>query len=146
MASLDSFKCRKTLTVGAKTYEIFSLKSAEKHGLAGSVRFIANGAVSNQVFGTPFGNAGRNILRDYHLNTTNIAIFKTTNISERVHVQFHVDFINAFNHPNFGLANLNGIDPFIDDAGLAQEFTGFANPAVQDGGIRSIRFGLKLQF
>ncbi|HVM75414.1 MAG TPA: TonB-dependent receptor [Candidatus Saccharimonadales bacterium] len=113
---------------------------------AGSVRFIANGAVSNQVFGTPFGNAGRNILRDYHLNTTNIAIFKTTNISERFRVQFHVDFINAFNHPNFGLANLNGIDPFIDDAGLAQEFTGFANPTVQDGGIRSIRFGLKLQF
>jgi aconitate hydratase len=35
MASLDSFKCRKKLTVGAKTYEYFSLKSAEKHGLAG---------------------------------------------------------------------------------------------------------------
>jgi aconitate hydratase len=35
MVSLDSFKCRKKLTVGAKTYEYFSLKSAEKHGLAG---------------------------------------------------------------------------------------------------------------
>ena len=35
MASLDSFKCRRTLTVGAKTYEIYSLKSAEKNGLAG---------------------------------------------------------------------------------------------------------------
>ena len=35
MASLDSFKSRKKLTVGAKTYEYFSLKSAEKHGLAG---------------------------------------------------------------------------------------------------------------
>ena len=35
MASLDSFKCRKTLTVGAKTYEIYSLKAAEKNGLAG---------------------------------------------------------------------------------------------------------------
>ncbi len=35
MASLDSFKCRKTLTVGVKTYEIYSLKSAEKNGLAG---------------------------------------------------------------------------------------------------------------
>ena len=38
MASLDSFKCRKTLTVGAKTYEIYSLKSAEKNGLAGVSR------------------------------------------------------------------------------------------------------------
>ncbi len=35
MASLDSFKCRKTLTVGRKTYHYFSLKSAEKNGLAG---------------------------------------------------------------------------------------------------------------
>jgi aconitate hydratase len=35
MASLDSFKCRKKLTVGAKTYEYFSLKAAEKRGLAG---------------------------------------------------------------------------------------------------------------
>ena len=35
MASLDSFKCRKKLTVGAKTYHYFSLKAAEKNGLEG---------------------------------------------------------------------------------------------------------------
>jgi aconitate hydratase len=35
MASLDSFKCRKTLTVGTKKYVYYSLKSAEKNGLAG---------------------------------------------------------------------------------------------------------------
>ena len=35
MASLDSFKCRKSLKVGAKTYEYYSLKAAERHGLAG---------------------------------------------------------------------------------------------------------------
>ena len=33
--SLDSFKCRKTLTVGSKTYHYFSLKVAEKNGLKG---------------------------------------------------------------------------------------------------------------
>ena len=113
---------------------------------SGAVRFIANGAVANQVFGTPFGNAGRNILRDFHVNTANIAIFKSTNITERFRLQFHADFLNAFNHPNYGLSNGSGIDPFIDDAGLASEFTGFANPYVQAGGIRSIRFGLKLSF
>ena len=31
----DSFKCRKTLTAGGKTYECFSLPDAEKNGLAG---------------------------------------------------------------------------------------------------------------
>ena len=35
MASLNSFKSRKTLAVGAKTYEYFSLKAAEKNGLPG---------------------------------------------------------------------------------------------------------------
>ncbi|MFZ4530978.1 MAG: aconitate hydratase AcnA [Alsobacter sp.] len=33
--SLDSFKARKKLKVGAKTYTYFSLKAAEKHGLSG---------------------------------------------------------------------------------------------------------------
>ena len=35
MASLDSFKCRKSFKVGAKSYDYFSLKAAERHGLAG---------------------------------------------------------------------------------------------------------------
>jgi hypothetical protein len=111
------------------------------------VRFIANTAMANSIFGTPFGNVGRNVLRDFHTNQINIGIFKTTNITERVRVQFHADFINALNHPNY-----QSIDPFIDDAGLNSEFTGFANPYVQNGGIpglnvgRSIRFGLKLAF
>jgi aconitate hydratase len=33
--SLDSFKCRKTLSVGAKTYVYYSLPEAEKNGLKG---------------------------------------------------------------------------------------------------------------
>ena len=38
MASLDSFKARKKLVVGAKTYFYYSLKAAEKNGLAGVSR------------------------------------------------------------------------------------------------------------
>src|SRR5437667_10240271 len=37
-ASPDTFKCRKTLKVGAKAYEYFSLPDAEKNGLAGISR------------------------------------------------------------------------------------------------------------
>ncbi len=36
--SLDSFKCKKTLTVGSKSYEYFSLPDAEKNGLPGISR------------------------------------------------------------------------------------------------------------
>ena len=35
MTSLDSFKARRTLTVGSKTYDYFSLPGAEANGLAG---------------------------------------------------------------------------------------------------------------
>src|SRR5437867_11077963 len=35
MTSLDSFKCRKTLKVGSKTYVYYSLPTAEKNGLKG---------------------------------------------------------------------------------------------------------------
>src|SRR3954465_5464132 len=35
MQSLDSFKCRKTLKVGSKSYVYFSLTAAEKNGLKG---------------------------------------------------------------------------------------------------------------
>ena len=35
MTSLDSFKSRKTLKVGAKTYVYYSLPTAEKNGLKG---------------------------------------------------------------------------------------------------------------
>ena len=38
MTSLDSFKCRKTLKVGAKTYAYYSLPIAEQHGLRGIAR------------------------------------------------------------------------------------------------------------
>jgi len=38
MISIDSFKSRKKLVVGAKTYFYYSLKAAEKNGLAGVSR------------------------------------------------------------------------------------------------------------
>src|ERR1700716_1436261 len=38
MTSLDSFKCRKTLKVGGKTYVYYSLPAAEKNGLTGISR------------------------------------------------------------------------------------------------------------
>ena len=38
MPSLDSFKSRRQLTVGDRTYTYFSLKHAEKNGLGGILR------------------------------------------------------------------------------------------------------------
>ncbi len=118
---------------------------------AKQVRFIANTPIANEVFGTPFGDAGRNIVRNFHTNILNLAIFKTVNISEKYRLQFHADFTNAFNHSNYGSVVGEGIDPFIDDAGVKSEGLGFANPYVQNGGTlnngtRQIRIGAKFFF
>jgi hypothetical protein len=111
------------------------------------VHFIANGAEADAIKRTPFGDARRNSLRDAKTNTTNLEFSKTVKIGERVNVKWHMSMVNAFNHPNYGTGTgVADIDPFIEDAGLTDEQTGFANPKLFSGGHRTIRFGLKISF
>jgi hypothetical protein len=105
------------------------------------VRFIANGGEADSIFGTPFGNAGRNTLKEDKTNVANLTIFKNLKAGERTTVQFHTTMTNAFNHRNF-----SGINPFIENAGNPGFFTGFANNNLQNGGGRTIYFGLKVIF
>jgi len=111
------------------------------------VRFIANTPTANTAFNTPFGNVSRNAVRDAWSNICNLQFFKTVNVRENFKVQWHMSMINAFNHPNF-----SSVDPFLEDAGLSSEGTGFGVPSVTTGGLigqvgtpgRIIRFGMKL--
>lgn len=120
---------------------------AEKVVTNKDVRFIANTPTANTVFGTPFGNVARNYARDAWSNIANLQFFKTIKVKEHFQVQWHMSMINAFNHPNF-----SSVDPFLDDAGLSSEGTGFGIPALTSGGLttqvgspgRIIRFGIKL--
>lgn len=107
-----------------------------------NVRFIVNGLEADTIYGTPFGNVGRNTLRGWKTNNVNLSLIKNIKFWERVSLQLHLDAQNAFNHlqPN------GGIDPFLDDAGLASLETGFANDAVQPSSARVIRTGLILTF
>jgi len=105
------------------------------------VRFIVNGYEADQINGTPFGNVGRNTLRDAGTNNVNLGIYKTVKFWERASVEWHMTFLNAFNHPQY-----SSVDAFVDDAGYQQEGTGFADPSLTSGGIRSIKFGLRILF
>lgn len=118
-----------------------NVNGAEVGVNANDVRYIVNGLEANLVFGSPFGDAGRNTLRNYHINTANFSLFKVTRFGERAAVRWHMTMTNVFNHPNF-----SSVDPFIDDAGFTDEGTGFANVRLFDGGNRSIRFGLRISF
>lgn len=113
------------------------------------VRFIANTDQAVATFGTPFGNVGRNTVRDAWSNIGNFSLSKTVKVRENFKVVWHMTMLNAFNHPNF-----SSVDPFIDDAGLTDEATGFGVPSLTTGGLvnavgspgRSIRFGFTLRW
>jgi len=119
------------------------------------VKYILNGGVAQTVFGTPWGNVGRNQVRDAITNSANLQVSKNVKIGERVNLTWHMSMVNAFNHPNYGYdlagadpsSTFGGVDPFLDvDAGLVGLGTGFGNPKVFDGGHRTIRFGLRASF
>jgi carboxypeptidase family protein len=115
------------------------------------VRFIANTPTANTQFNTPFGNVARNSVRDAWTNIGSFSLFKTVNVRENFKVVWHMSMQNVFNHPNYF-----SIDPFLDDAGLHSESTGFADPKVFSGGLQSggavgnpgrkIAFGLTLRW
>ena len=108
---------------------------------ANQAHFIANTYESQVANGTPYGNAGRNTLRDARTNSANFQVAKSVNWGERVRIIWHMSMVNAFNHPNYA-----SIDPFVEDVGYVGAYTGFADPKVQNGGNRTIRFGMKVTF
>jgi len=116
---------------------------------ASQEHYILNAYQAQVVNGTPYGNAPRNSLRDFHLNSANFQLMKTSNLGERVRLNWHMSMTNVFNHPNFG-SIYPGIDPDVEDAGLiglgGVGGIGFGNLSVQNGGNRVIAFGLKVSY
>jgi Carboxypeptidase regulatory-like domain/TonB-dependent Receptor Plug Domain len=114
-----------------------------------------------------FGNLGRNALRAPAFKELNFSIYKKTALTERVNLQFNVDFFNLFNHPNFSNPNLpnfitdpatNGLDAL--GRGVATNSTtgtsflpltatgdvGIGNPFLGGGGPRGVQFSAKITF
>jgi hypothetical protein len=100
------------------------------------VRFIINSQTSQSVFGTPFGNAPRNVVANAITNLGSFAIMKNFKLGEHTSFEFRSTLLNAFNHPNF-----TSVDPFVDDAGLHGAFNGFGDVTQTPSISRRIIFG-----
>jgi len=94
------------------------------------VRYIANTAVAESVFGTPFGNAPRNVGRDAPLNYVNLSVVKNIKFNERASFEFRFTALNALNHANFATVN-----PFIENAGNPNFGQAFAVPQLTGDSI-----------
>ena len=123
---------------------------------------------SNCIPGTRhFGNLGRNALRGPAFKELNFSIYKKTALTERLNLQFNVDFFNLFNHPNFANPNLpnfitdpatNGLDSngrgFPTNLTTGTSFlpltatgdVGIGNPFLGGGGPRGVQFAAKITF
>jgi hypothetical protein len=85
--------------------------------------------------GTIFGNLGRNILRGPDQRVGDIAVIKTTPLSERIQLIFRWEIFNVLNRPNF--ANPSNDVSTPSTFGVVSALT--VNP-------RIMQYALKLQF
>jgi hypothetical protein len=112
------------------------------------VRYITNAGTAQTVFGTPFGNAARNLSQDAITNTANFSVIKGVKMGEHASFEFRMSMLNALNHQNF-----QSVDAFIEDAGQHTAFSGFGDPSVtnttypgSNGATRRITFGGTIRF
>jgi len=94
------------------------------------VRYIANTGMAETVFGTPFGNAPRNIGTDAPLNYLNFGTTKRIKFSERTSFEFRFTALNVFNHANFV-----SVVPSVEQAGLPNFGAGFGVPSLTSDSI-----------
>jgi hypothetical protein len=104
---------------------------------------IGPGGVVTDAGATAFGNSGVGAVLGPGQFNWDISILKTTKITERVNMQFHTDFYNAFNHPQFA-------DPGGASFGTVG-FENIASPATinilhTDVNPRLIQFGVRFLF
>ena len=106
-----------------------------------------------------FGNMGRNSLVGPPFKQWDLSLYKDTQVTERLKVQFRAEFYNVLNHPNFAsplypgfsaAADFNGIDSTGHGIGFfpltETGDVGVGNPFLGGGGPRGIQLAVKLSF
>jgi hypothetical protein len=94
--------------------------------------FAVPGNISQGIFA--YGNMGRNVLRGPRLSDTDLSLFKTFAVRERVRFTFRAEAFNVWNHPSFSNPSAN------------IEAATFGNITSTSVGARVMQFGGKLSF
>ena len=92
------------------------------------------------------GTLGRNFLRTPPLWTLNTSLQRSFPIHEELHLNFHVDAFNIFNHPNLTIINSLFPAPNFGTSTGGAGTIGSSNALYATGAARSLQLGLKLQF
>ncbi|MFL6228053.1 MAG: carboxypeptidase regulatory-like domain-containing protein [Pyrinomonadaceae bacterium] len=110
--------------------------------------FYARGSVADprtleafSLFKTPFGTEGRNTFTGDPTYTVNMALAKTTRLTEGVKLELRAEAVNLLNRRNFGVPTT------ITEAAAGSFTVGpFQNSGFNNGTFRSVRLGARLIF
>ena len=95
-------------------------------------------------FGLPpagsWGNAGRNTIDGPNWNQVSFTILKNTALGESRNLEFRAEFFNLFNHPSFGLTNIQIFSSSRQYAGNAATISTTASQS------RQMQLGMKFTF
>jgi len=94
-----------------------------------------------KLFGTPFGNEGRNTFIGEKLSLVNMSVFKNLKLTESKALEFRVEAFNLLNHRNFGVP-----DVLTEDVVSGTSVATYANPGFNNGGNRTMRLGVRFIF
>lgn len=86
------------------------------------------------------GNLGRNTVTMPGIQNLDLTLKKNTSITERTKLQFRLEMFNFFNHPQFGIPNMNVFDNSSRPNATAGQITTTSKSS------RQIQLGLKMTF
>jgi hypothetical protein len=89
-----------------------------------------------------FGNVGRNSVVGPDFKNFDLSVFKTTKVTEKMNLEFHVDAFDLFNHPNYGQPGRT-FSPTSTSFGI---ITGTRFPTGDSGSSRQMQVAMKLKF
>lgn len=114
-------------------------------GLLANGVSIANAEAFN-LFRTPYGNLGRNSLLGDAAYNVNLALFKTTRLTERTKLEFRAEATNLLNTRNFGVPTVFTEFAYTAISGTRGVVGPFQNPGFNGGQSRNIRLGMRFIF
>lgn len=97
---------------------------------------------------TAIGNVGRNAYRGPFQQNWDMSLMKTTNVTERVKVDFRAEFFNIWNHPVFNSPGVAGLGNSTGNLGLVDISGGQGSSAILSTANRPriIQFALLFKF
>jgi hypothetical protein len=93
-----------------------------------------------------YGNSGRNILRGPGVINTDVSLFRSFPIKERLQFQFRAEAFNVSNTPHFNNPASNASNMRLSSTGTITDLGNFMSITSAQADERIFRFALRLQF